>query len=227
MDKIQQQLINDTKLDMLYNNNLYTIKSICKEMNIWDDYSNEQKRMMENLTIKDSYINRCYDYNGIYDQTFTYVETLRHGVDDVYKEIKKYKYINNDDIFIDLGSGCGKMVMNMSIISPFRTLVGIEKTKERYMYGNHIKEKILPNDDRIFFFNKDIKDFNISLGTVLYLNNTYFSKDVNDYIIDNITQTCHIITSKKLNINGFRESFKVHLSIGVVDMLYYIYNPKM
>lgn len=226
MDEKEKELTDKLLLDALYGNNLYCIKSICKELNIWDSYSEQQQHILENITSIDSRLNRNYSFDEGYDYDLYYNELTRKGVNDLYEIISLYKKITNTDVFIDVGSGCGKLLMNLSIISDLKTLVGLEILKERHLYASYIKEKIMPNNKKIFLYNIDFKMFNIGIGTILFFNNMYMSSNTINSFIDKLPSKCHIISFRDLNIDGFRNKFTLNTTIGDVKCNYYIFNKK-
>src|SRR5574344_2105275 len=101
MDEKEKELTDKLLLDALYGNNLYCIKSICKELNIWDSYSEQQQHILENITQIDSRLNRNYSFDEGYDYDLYYNELTRKGVNDLYEIISLYKKITNTDVFID------------------------------------------------------------------------------------------------------------------------------
>ena len=68
MDKELKILLDNHKLDQLYKNNLFSIKSICELLGTWDEYSPEEKFKLENITARNSKIDfyrtqiKAYDY---------------------------------------------------------------------------------------------------------------------------------------------------------------------
>ena len=50
MDKELKLLLDNSKLDQLYKHNLFSIKSICESLGVWDNYSSEDKFKLENFT---------------------------------------------------------------------------------------------------------------------------------------------------------------------------------
>ena len=109
MDKELKILLDNAKLDQLYKNNLFSIKSICELLGIWDDYSDEDKFRLENLTKRDSLINKHFTYQGSYNDDYVYGEILRNGVDEIISKINRYKKVTDKDVFIDIRISFGKI----------------------------------------------------------------------------------------------------------------------
>ena len=123
MDKELKLLLDNSKLDQLYKNNLFSIKSICELLGIWDQYSSEEKFKLENFSKRDSNINKHFTYNGTYELKYTYGEVIRKGVDTIIEKINKYKKPTDKDVFVDIGCGAGKLVLHIAIKTDIKTLL--------------------------------------------------------------------------------------------------------
>ncbi len=196
MDEELRLMMENHKLDMLYKHNLFSIKSISQLIGTWEKYSPEEQFRLENLTKRDTLINKNFTYEGEYDKNFVYGEIKKQGVDTLIDRISRYKKITDKDVFVDIGCGCGKLLIQMGIKSPFKTLVGLEIQKERIEYAKLIKEEVLP-EKPIFFLHKDVKDFDLSIGTVFFMNDVAFDKKTRLNIYDRLPKGSHFITSYK------------------------------
>lgn len=189
----------ESSLDSLYRNSLFSIKSICEYLGIWESYSEEQKEKLKNISHRDSLLNKQFDkFNkGDYDMSFVYGELARQGVDDLFEAILKHKkQITTKDVFVDIGSGCGKVVIHGSLKSNFQTLVGVEVVEQRVLYAKRILQDFSPIDEKkVFFINKDISDFDLSFATVVFVNNLTFPAELNRKIYQKIPKGCHIIST--------------------------------
>lgn len=215
-----KELIIKSKLDALYMDTCFSIKSICTEMGIWGNYSKEEQYKLENLTLRDSDINKHFRYKGSYENKYVYGEILRSGVDLIIKKINRY--YGNDYIFIDIGCGLGKIVIHNAILSK-GTFVGVDIQKERILYAKHLKSKIIPECDNIFFINKDIKDFDLSIANIIFLNDVSFNNDEINAIYNKIPKGCHFITNHIIDCKLMKEEFDVNVSWGgKITLRYYI-----
>lgn len=222
MDKELKILLDNSRLDQLYNNNLFSIKSICELLGIWDDYSDEDKFKLENFTERDSSINRNFTYKGEYNLNYTYGEILRSGVDIIIEKINRYLKPNGKDLFIDIGSGCGKLVLQTAIKSNIKTLVGVEIVSQRVKYAKYIQEKILPENKSVFFIEKDVRDFDLSIATVVFVNDVLFDRSLVYHIFNNLPKGCHFITTRKVeSCKILKEEFTVAASWKTKLKLYY------
>ena len=171
---------------------------------------------MENFTDRDSRLNKNFSYKGKYDSNVTYGEITKKGVQTIIEKITKYKDIKESDVFVDIGSGCGKLVLQIAVKTNFRNLVGIEIVDIRNKYAKSILEQIVPIDDKdkkIFFINKDVRDFDLSICKVVFMNNLFFDSDLNNIIYDRLSEGCHIISMSSFNKCKFlKDTFNVEVS---------------
>jgi len=223
MDKELKLLAENHKLDLLYKNNLFSLKSICQLLGVWDNYTPEQKFQLENFTKRDTIINKHFDYKGVYNMNYVYGEVLRSGVETIIQKINKYKRITDKDVFVDIGSGTGKLVIHMSIKSDIKTLVGVEIVPQRVAYSKWIKEKISP-DSSIFFIEKDINNFDLSVATIVFMNNICFDYTLIKSVYDKLSKGCHLISAIEIpECKILKEEFTVDASWGSkLNLFYYI-----
>lgn len=193
------QLILDNQIDTIYRESFFSLKMICQHLKIWDSYSDEEKFNIETLTRRDSLINGHFKYKKDYNDLLVYGELSKLGVSTLYSHIKNNKEVTNKDVFIDVGSGLGKLILHLGIISDFKTLVGVEYSDIRYKYSKHLQEKVGLIDKGIFLFNKDVVDFDLSISTVVFCNNVTWSNDFCESIWERIPKGCHYITYKPVS----------------------------
>ena len=228
MDNELKLMVEDFKVEQIYKNSLFSVKSICEHLEIWNNYSDEEKFKLENFTARDSRLNKNFNYKGSYNSDYVYGEVTKKGVQTLIEKITKYKDIKESDVFIDIGSGCGKLVLQMAVKTNFRNLVGIDVIDIRNTYAKSILEQISPIDDKkIFFINKDVRDFDLSICKVVFTNNLLFSSELNDLIYDRLPEGCYILSSAPFNKCKFlKDSFNVDVSWSLdrsgVKMYYYI-----
>lgn len=222
MDKELKLLLDNSKLDQLYKHNLFSIKSICEFLGVWDNYSDEDKFKLENFTKRDTTINKHFTYKGTYNTNYTYGEIIRSGVDEIITKINRYKKPTDKDVFVDAGSGCGKLVLHTAIKSDIKTLIGVEIVPQRLRYAKYIKEEILPENKSVFFIEKDIRNFDLSMATVVFTNDTVFTLDLVNDIFNKLSKGCHFITSHKISeCKILKDEFLVDTSWGNKLKLYY------
>ena len=94
--------------------------------------------------------NTPFDYDTVGSEG--YGET---GYNTFKQLIDKYQeYFNDDAVFYDLGSGCGKLVFHVGIMCNAKKSCGIEFSKERYEYSIKTLDKY--NYENISFINDNI-----------------------------------------------------------------------
>lgn len=101
---------------------------------------------------------------------------IKHGS---IEKLVDYLNLTKADVFFDLGSGIGKVVVQVALLSPVKKSVGIELSKTRhkdatsalmeaYTWLPHLK-------NRCEFLNADLMTADLSSATVIYTCSTAFS----------------------------------------------------
>lgn len=114
--------------------------------------------------------------------------------------------LTHEDVFYDLGSGVGKVVIQVFLDTPVKKSVGIELSPTRYGHAqgikNHLKnQNLIANGRSLEFHNKDIAQAPIDDATVAYLCSTCFSDDLMKKLTDKFGQLqkgARVITLKPL-----------------------------
>jgi SAM-dependent methyltransferase len=154
----------------------------------------------------------------------TSIEPILNGFgSDTYGEISvehvpnliKLLNIGKDDIFYDLGSGVGKTVLLVALLTDCKRSIGIELSKTRYkasMNALHSlksesslrkkgNEKLNGCISKIRFLNKNILDVNLKDATAIYWNNVCFPADVSDGLLEGLKKLnrgSRLLTFKKI-----------------------------
>ena len=99
MDDVLKRIMYFEKINEIYSNKLFTIKSIAQHLDLWDSLSVDEKNQLEKITIADSLINghkdeylsklENFDYEDL-----GYGEVTKSGADDIFNYIKKNIGIN-------------------------------------------------------------------------------------------------------------------------------------
>jgi hypothetical protein len=137
----------------------------------------------------------------------TYGEMQYEGIELFYKTVMQSFFDEYD--FIDIGSGRGKIPIYMASKQQIIKSIGIELVRERYNDSvsifNKLKEKsktFLPIMKKIFLFNKNVMDMNISqlssikneIGEVsqkkslIWISNLLFSKELSIQIFEKLSK---------------------------------------
>lgn len=90
-----------------------------------------------------------------------------------------YLNLSNRDIFFDLGSGVGKVVLQVSLLSKVKRAIGVELSTTRYQEANLALTRSLefmPGlKNRCYFINDDLMNVDLKKATIIYTCSTAFS----------------------------------------------------
>ncbi len=105
----------------------------------------------------------------------TYGEITPQSLAAILKEIT----ITKDDVFYDLGSGVGKVTLQVYLETPVKKSVGVElshtRTSSAKLVLSRMKDKGLIKDDRIIsFIEGDMLKVDISDATIIFMCSTCF-----------------------------------------------------
>lgn len=108
----------------------------------------------------------------------TYGEITPEGVLQLIEILKP----TSKDVFYDLGSGRGMMVLLMHSASPVRKATGVELAKHRHniartAYKKAQKNKLINKNRPVKLLNDDILTVPISDATIIYFASTCFSNE--------------------------------------------------
>jgi len=107
------------------------------------------------------------------------------------------EYFNKNTVFYDLGSGLGKMVAHVGLVSESKS-IGIEYSEQRHSGATIMQETFLKNHNNISFKNGNVLDFDLSDATVIYMDNTVFPENIELSIYNKLSSGCLILYKKKL-----------------------------
>lgn len=102
--------------------------------------------------------------------------------------IKKHKGERN--LFYHIGSGSGKLICQMSIISDFDEYTGIDNVSERIRFSKSLSEI---NSDKINFIKSDFSEIDIKKNSVVYINDITMNEEESNKIWNRIPSGCQVI----------------------------------
>ncbi len=201
MDDIVKRIQNFELIKTLYSHTLFDIESICDEYGYWDSLTEEEKTEYKEISkrkkeeaVKYLKTEEAWEYvSKLKELKTTYGEIKKKGVDTFYNFISQRVDINQKSVFYDIGSGHGKIVLHMSLISNFGKFVGVEIDKVRYMYSEYIKSQINDSDD-VIMINDDVKNIDISDATVVFMNDLLFDDSDIEFIISKLKPGTHLVS---------------------------------
>lgn len=113
-----------------------------------------------------------------------YGELLPESVTEILDKLN----IKKNDVFYDLGSGTGRICLQVYLEKDIRC-VGIEYVKPRYEIAEKslkFLKKIYKNTKKINFINSDFFDIDWSDATIIYICNTCMGKTITNKILKKI-----------------------------------------
>ena len=115
-----------------------------------------------------------YDTENKHNSSLIYGETDYIQVETVIHDYSMKYNISN---FIDIGSGCGKLILHLSRIYPNIYFEGIEIQKNRFEESLHNNR--LCSNHNIYFYHESFKHHYIGDFDFVYCCNTIFSEEDN------------------------------------------------
>lgn len=105
--------------------------------------------------------------------------------------------ITEDDVFYDLGSGLGKLVVQVYLTTDAHKCVGIEISKTRCTYGQNAKQQMqqrgwLKSGRKLDFLNKDMLECDLSDATVVYTCSAAFTPTLIEGLNDKLVTLQHL-----------------------------------
>ncbi|MGY8749450.1 MAG: hypothetical protein ACKVHR_15500 [Pirellulales bacterium] len=134
-----------------------------------------------------------------------YGELTPRGV----QRLLSYLQLTEDDVFYDLGSGVGKVVLQVGMAVPVRKCVGIEMVQSRCRAAQRVlraaQSEGLIQSNRTLFRKGSFLDSNLSDATVIYLCSTCYSSHLMKMIVRKIKEI-----KKPLTVVTLREFDRKH-----------------
>lgn len=159
--------------------------------------SKKRRKVKHRKSIR-NHINKIFEGikgNGLddkeYDPKFatTYGELTLEGIEGLVKEYKKVKkietYPTERQVFYDLGSGTGKIVMMVAALLPSLKAYGIELVKHRHEKALTALEQT-NSKNNITFLHGSFLDYDIRDAGWIFISNLCFSNDMNKEIAEKI-----------------------------------------
>lgn len=148
------------------------------------------------------------DSNKYKNDAITYGEMTYNGIENLYKYInKKYKK-NNISVFLDVGSGRGKLCMYMGSYKNIKKSIGIELVEERHKSAIKLLKKMPKRYSKnVSLLNKNILDIDlskmISEPVLIWWSNLCFNsnkiQEIYDKIKAEVPKKSLLCCSKEIN----------------------------
>lgn len=139
----------------------------------------------------------------------TYGEITVQGADALINYLKPQK----NDVFVDAGSGVGKLAVHFFFATDVAKSIGIELSQERYEKALKIKaalekDKLIPQGRSLEFYHEDILKADFKQATIFFMCSTCFSSELMQKItekLSHLTKGLRVITLKQLPKNDHFE----------------------
>lgn len=161
------------------------------------------------------------------DKSFVYGEAKVESL----AEILKIAEPKDGDVFYDLGSGGGKVVLAAAMMFPFRKAAGVEKIKELTEASETVKTRAkdcgCQNLENIEFRCQDFLDTDFSDADIIFINSTCLPCETMDALaveMESLKNGARIITvTKQLKKDYLKEfeSKKFEFSWGEATVYFY------
>ena len=197
MDDFLKRIQNFDLLQSLYQLDILTTNDITERLDIQlTSHEIESYKVLQSIQDEIS--------TGVYNpieslkklnsyQKFIYGEITSKGVESLKKFITS-KVENTENLtFYDIGSGNGRLVLHMSLISNFKKIVGIELDRIRYLYSLSLEEQII-NQKNVTFINHDAKCLDLSDADVVFMNDVLFENQDIESIVSKLKHGSHLIS---------------------------------
>jgi hypothetical protein len=203
IEEIIKRSENNRIIDDVYSFKDDDLEIIAKNYNFWNNLSDEEKDFYKNqsgLHLEESE-----------KSEYIYGELTKSGVESLWKFLKTI--YNPTDVLYDIGSGNGKLLLHLSLISDFSKLIGIEKNKIRHQYSLEIsKTSIFKNVD---FICDDVLNHSLSDANIIFMNDVVFGEDLVQKIISKLKKGTHLISFEE---NGLDVKNEIEVEVSWIPL---------
>lgn len=224
-------ILSSIKIEEIYRFDLKSVVEISKYLNIWNDLSQSEKdelieidkpvfeKKFNHLT-KEELSKKINDskFWEQYNDKFVYGEISKSGVN------KLSNYLNNfTGNFYDIGSGNGKLIIHLSLITNFEKYTGIEIVELRHKYAININESIGQN---VNFICGDVLEIDIPDANFIFLDDLMFPEDLRINVISKIPKNCYYLSVWQNDNDEFIENWSLGVSWLETEMNFYLYKKR-
>jgi len=221
-------ILSAIKIEEIYRFDLKSCVDIARFLEIWNNLSEIEKekiisydktifeKKFSHLTQEEikKNINNSKFWEE-YNDEFVYGEISKNGVNKLSNYLSDFT-----GNFYDVGSGNGKLLLHLSILTNFDKYVGIEIVEIRHKYANKINEIV---QQKVQFICGDALKVDISDANFIFLDDLMFSENLRISIINRIPKDCFYLSAYKNNIDEFIDSWKIDVSWLETEMYFHIY----
>lgn len=224
-------ILSAIKIEEIYRFDLKSLVDISKYLNIWNDLSESQKNELIEIDkpvfekkfshiTKEELAEKINDteFWEQYNDKFVYGEISKSGVNKLSNYLKSFT-----GNFYDIGSGNGKLLIHLSLITNFENYTGIEIVELRHKYAIKINESISQN---VNFICRDVLEVDISDASFIFLDDLMFPEDLRFRVINNIPKDCHYLSVWQNDNDEFIEEWSLGVSWLETEMKFYLYKKR-
>ncbi len=224
-------ILSAIKIEEIYRFDLKSLVDISKYLNIWNDLSESQKNELIEIDkpvfekkfshiTKEELAEKINDteFWEQYNDKFVYGEISKSGVNKLSNYLKSFT-----GNFYDIGSGNGKLLIHLSLITNFENYTGIEIVELRHKYAIKINESISQN---VNFICRDVLEVDISDASFIFLDDLMFPEDLRFKVINNIPKDCHYLSVWQNDNDEFIEEWSLGVSWLETEMKFYLYKKR-
>lgn len=118
----------------------------------------------------------------------TYGEITVHGAQTLLNDLD----LQQHDVFYDLGSGVGKLVVQTALTTPVGKAIGVELAPTRHEHAQKVKDEIekrkLLKKTKLEFQNKNVTEVPLKDATVVFMCSTCFSEELMKTLMEKMSQ---------------------------------------
>jgi hypothetical protein len=181
----------------------------------------------DHLTTQSEYLNTTY-----------YELQYNNGLDKIIDHLR----ITDDDVFVDLGCGIGRTVLEMFLSTPIKRAIGYELVDDRHQIAEEACRDLLENPlnsissskRRIQFLKEDIANADLRKVTIIYAASLSYKPELMNIIYEKMRKSRDLkafftltpLPIKKNNFLQLIDEFPVDISPNTMSgVLCYMYAP--
>ena len=215
------------KIEEIYRHDLKSVGASSKSLSLWHTLSTGEQEYLKKLDqpifqdkfnsltgeqVRESLEDPlCWELEG---DKFVYGEITKRGAN------KLAEYLHNfSGNFYDIGSGNGKLLLHLALLTDFISFTGIEILEVRHKYALGIRESI---GEAVEFICADVLDLDISAADFLFLDDLMFPLELRQAIHQKIPVGSYFLTAYQ-NDNQPLEIWSLAVSWQEFEMNFYLY----
>lgn len=182
------------KIDNVYSYRYFTSESIIKDFDLDISIVSPKQEQLTKLA---------------------YGEVTKNSATELYNFLLSKLESESDLTFCDIGSGNGKLIFHLSLISKFKKLIGLEINKTRYELSEILRSKNINDYKNVEFLNIDATEFDFSMIDVVFMYDILFEKEDIKKILKKLKPNTHVISVEE---NGLVPESQISLNVDCMEL---------